>query len=237
MSDAQSFADFLAEANEGQATTIPVLAEGNYKGIFQGFGRKKDGKTNYLQYGIIQPTPGREKKGVGEAWFMVAARFEIDSAYARSTMGQDNNPFITSDGSCSTFVNIKLNPYGIDNQNIMFWGFVNGMLEKVGLATQEKDESGTVKWKRDPSITQAIYEGAQELRQELEEMEDLNKKLIPCKLMEKQLENISELLTSSDESRECFLAISRQFDAYQGRNVHVVKRVLTSLAEDADVFE
>lgn len=234
---ASDFESFLQEATEGQSVTVPVLAEGTYKGIFQGFGRKKDGKVTYLQYGIVQPSPTKEKKHVGEAWNMLAARFEIDSNYARTTMGQDNNPFITTDSNCVSLANLRLCDFGLANDNVNFWNFVNGLFEKIGLATKETDESGTIKWVRDKSITQAIYEGTGTLKSELEAEVDLNPKLIPCKLAEKQLENITELLTSEDASREVYLDISRNYDAFLGRNTHVVKRIIIEAAEDTFVFD
>jgi len=110
---------------EGANLTRPVLAEGYYPAQL---------KELSARFGITNKvSPKANPKGEDKAWFSLSASFTIDSAIARESLKQDNNPVVYTDNE-STFLPqfFNLSDFGFtQNDNGQLWQFVGSILHKL----------------------------------------------------------------------------------------------------------
>lgn len=218
---ATNFNDFLDNfESQGATLSRPVLNEGNYKANLVAI---------TVRSNIIVPTKGPNigKETVMTNW---GARLTLDSQTAQEIMKQDNDAMVFADQDTINmgrgFLNVGEFGITFDN-NIAFWSFIGSIFAQVGLATKQQDDSGAASYKLDRNIINSIYQGTQEELATLQGNVETNELLIPSKLAELQLKNISELISSESDTRKVYVHIARRSNFRdKTQKDHYVKQII-----------
>lgn len=204
----------------GAAISSPVLPEGNYRANLQNFN---------IRYGITIPTKG-DNAGKEIVWALWGMKLALDSVEAQALMKRDGDVNVYADNDTTNLRrgNIELGPMGISpNNNAGFWGMVGSILEQVQLAEVFKDDSGSVEYKINREVLNVIYKDVREKLPELQADNELDPRLIPCKLAELQMQRLTEFLTGEPETRFMYVHISRRAK-YNDKSAqeHFVKQIM-----------
>lgn len=223
------------EQNGGDATR-PVLAEGYYPALLKEIG---------CRFGITSKINKGNPKGEPKPYFMLTSAFTIDSAVARETLRQDNNPVVYDSGSDSMFLPtfFDTTQYGFTvKSNPQFWYFLGSILVQVDLATvteQDGVKSFTIAKDLIDNIFNDAYKaevnrlyGLARAGERISDDDKLNEyMLIPCMLAAFLLKNISDLLTQDEATSRCIVLVARR--EYNKEKQHYVKNyILQSKAEE-----
>ena len=211
---------------KGASLSRPVLPENNYRGSITEITFRAN-KT--------VPSKGQNigKEIVIANW---GAKIALDSVTAQQVMKQDNDVILYADSdteNCKGFFN--LGEIGIDfANNISFWSFVGSIFEQVGLATKEQDDSGAATYKIDRSILEGIYNGTEQVAQAYREAEDFDEMLLPAKLAEHQIKNVSELITAEADTKKVYVHVARRSN-YRDKSLkeHYIKKIMFPSAFEA----
>ena len=216
-----NFDSFLNDfENKGAALSSPVLPEGKYKASIAQF---------TLRSGIAQIKKGKNA-GDDMVWALWGVKLVLDSASASEVMKRDGDIAVYADNDT---VNLRrgslaLFNFGIARENNAgFWNLVGSALAQVGLAEEVKQDSGESSYTIDRNALNAIYANTKEKLEELENDSELDTRLIPAKLAEAQLTNLTEFLTSEEETRAVYAHIARRSN-YQDKSKqeHYVKQII-----------
>ena len=211
--------------SEGAEISLPVLNEGNYKAhiveLTTRCGITTDKKTN-------------EER----AWQNWGVKLALDSATASEIMGRDGDVIVYADGDTTVLGRgyLTLFKYGIDRSgNAALWKFVGLLFAQAGLATCQKDDSGAETFNIDQGIVKSIYQGTEAKLAELQEDTEQDVRLIPAKLAELQFKNLTELLTSEQDTSRVYAHMSRRSDYRDNsKKQHFVKNIMFPDAFEAD---
>jgi hypothetical protein len=221
--DISSYLDQFEQ--QGASLSKPVLPEGNYQGNLTAV---------TLRSNKVTPTKGQNagKETVLANWgFKVA----LVSETAQQVMKQDNDVIVYGDSDTETCKGtLNLTEIGIDfHNNVSFWNFVGGIFAQVGLATKEKDDGGAVSFKIERTILDGIYSGTEETAADYQAAEDFDALMLPAKLAELQINNVSELITAEANTKKVYVHLSRR-NNYKDKTLkeHFIKKLIM-----ADVFE
>lgn len=232
-------ANLKAFEEEGVSLSRPVLAEGYYPAFL---------KSITSRFGITNKVNKSNPKGEDKAWFSLQASFELDSAIARESVKQDNNPVVYTANE-TTFLPqfFNLSEYGFSQEgNGQFWGLIGSILAQVDLATLvEKD--GTKSYLIKGEILQAIFNDKYKeevvrlytLAQAGESISDDEKKnnplLVPAILADLLITNISELLTQDTATSACAVLVARRKNEQNGELQHYAKGFI--LGSDVEKYQ
>jgi hypothetical protein len=223
------------EQNGGDATR-PVLAEGYYPALLKEIG---------CRFGITTKVNKSNPKGEPKPYFMLTSAFTVDSAIARETLRQDNNPTVFDSGSDSIFLPafFDTSEYGFSiKTNPQLWYWIGGILSQVDLATLT-EQDGVKSFTIDKSFLDNVFNDAYKaevtrlygLAKAGERISDDDKlndyMLIPAMLASFLLKNISDLLTQDEATSRCVVLVARR--EYNKEKQHYVKNyILQSKAEE-----
>ena len=224
---------------EGANLTRPVLAEGYYPAQL---------KELSARFGITEKVSKGNPKGEPKAWVTLGANFIVDSAIARESLKQDNNPVVYTDNE-STFLPqfFNLSDFGFtQNDNGQLWQFVGSILTQVNLA-ELKEVDGNKSYLIDTSIVRAIFDdkykdevkrlyGLAKAGEAISDDEKLNNVLlIPAMLAKVLVGNISTLLTDQIETSGCVILVARKKDDRSKELLHYAKNYI--LGNDVAEYE
>lgn len=208
--------------SQGATLSRPVLNEGNYKANII----EVTTRTNKW-------TPDKgPNKGVEQAITSWGVKLALDSQTANEVLKQDGDVIVYADQDCETLRkgNLRLSPdMGIPfDGNIGFWAFIGSVFEQVELATKLKDDSGASSYKFEGTLIKDFYRGVKEKHDELMADSSQDEVLIPSKLAEVIIKNISELIASEADTRKCYVHMSHRAD-YRDKSVkqHYVRRIIS----------
>jgi len=236
--EANLAANLEAFEKDGATLSRPVLAEGYYPANL---------KEITCNFGMSDKKTKGNPTGENRPWCMLRTSFELDSATARESLKQDNNPNVYTDNA-SDFLNgyFNLTDFGFTQEgNGQFWSFIGAILEQEGLATL-KEEDGTKSYLLSGDIIKAIFND--KYSDEVKRLYGLAKagepitddaktnfpELIPAMLAKLLLGNITELLTGQAETRECVVLIGRGENNKTKEKMHYAKGYI--LRKDRDNF-
>lgn len=216
-----NFESFLDDFEQkGAALSSPVLPEGKYRGHLTAV---------TMRSGLFTPSKGANI-GKEQVWANWGARIALDSVSANAIMKRDgdvtvyadNDTINTRKGGIATF------GFGIARENnAAFWTFVGALLAPVGLAEEIKQDSGETTYTINRNALEAIYAHTKENLEELQADGSIPELLIPAKLAEKQLANLTEFLTSEEETRKVYVHIARRSNySDKSRQEHFVKQIM-----------
>ena len=229
------------EQNGGDATR-PVLAEGYYPALLKEIG---------CRFGITTKVNKGNPKGEPKPYFMLTSAFTIDSAIARETLRQDNNPTVYDSGSDSIFLPqfFDTTDYGFTiKSNPQFWYWLGGILEQVedgngGYLATRTEQDGVKSFTIAKDLLDNIFNDAYKAEvtrlyglakagERISDDDKLNEyMLIPAMLAAFLLKNISDLLTQDEATSRCIVLVARR--EYQKEKQHYVKNyILQSKAEE-----
>lgn len=221
------------EATGAQVSNL-YLDEGIYKAILADFS---------VRAGVAVASKG-ENKGNKFVWNFWQARFDLDSLTAQNKLKRDNKVSVYTDQATEGFSNrsLTLCPVGIAKDgNISFWNFVGKLVTPLGHATFSQDDAGNKQYKFGRSFLEAFFGGVQSLKDELEstipagvdfaslssEQQDV-KLLIPAKLAEKQLKNLSEFLANESDAKRMYVSMQiRSNSQDSSKKEHFVKSLMS----------
>lgn len=219
--ETMNFEAFLDDFEATGATlSSPILPEGKYRANLGNFS---------LRSGIATIKKGKNK-GEETVWSLWGLRLVLDSATATEVMKRDGDISVYADNDTINLRrgSLALFDYGIaKNNNVAFWNFVGNALHQVGLAEEVKQDSGESSYNIDRNALNAIYANTKEKFEELQTDSELDARLIPAKLAEHQLGNLTEFLTSEPETRALYAHIARRSN-YQDKSKqeHYVKQII-----------
>lgn len=220
MTDVSAFLDKFEQ--NGATLSRPVLPEGNYKGNIEAIASR-------INDFVYKRGKNKGKEGTMISW---QVRIALESLEAQNIMKQDGDVNVYADGDTTTLGNGSLNVeegigIAMDN-NAAFWGFVGAIFEQVDMATKQKDDSGAVTYKIDRGILEGIYANLESAEAEYRNSEDFKEERLPYVLAEKELANLSELITGESDTRPCYVELSRRAN-FRDKTVqeHFVKAIKT----------
>lgn len=207
--------------SQGATLSRPLLNEGNYK-------------ANLLEVTVRTNlwTPDKgPNKNITQPITSWGVKLALDSQTANEVLKQDGDVIRYVDRDCETLrgANIRLSPdMGIPfDGNIGFWSFVGSIFEQVGLATKLKDDSGASSFKIDGGLIKDFYRGVVQKKLELEEDSSIEPLLIPTKIAEVVMKNISELIAGESDTRRCYVHIAHRTDFRdKSQKVDYVRRII-----------
>lgn len=212
---------------QGASLSRPVLNEGNYSANIVDFTARA---------GKVVPSKGAN---AGKEILMVnwQMRLALDSETAREVMKQDGDVLVYADGdtlNCRGSMNF--NEYGISYENnSSFWNLVGGLFASVDLAERVVDDSGAVTYKIAGNIIRDIFKGVQEEAERLAANSEVEALLIPGKLVELELKNLTELVCAEPTTRKVYVHLDRRSN-YRDKAIkeHYVRQVIIPATFEAD---
>jgi len=210
---------------QGASLSRPVLPEGNYAGNISAITFRANKVT--------------AKKGANIGKEMVLANWgfkvALVSETAQQIMKQDNDVVVYGDSDTETCKGtLNLSEIGIDfKTNANFWNFVGSVFAQVGLATKQKDDGGAVSYRIDRNILDSIHQGLEEIANDYQAAEDFDPLMLPAKLAEQLIKNVSELIVGEADTRKVYVQISRRSN-YKDASLkeHFIKKLIVP-----EVFE
>lgn len=216
--DISSFIDEFEQ--KGASLSRPVLPENNYRGRLVDI----TFRANKVTF--------KTGKRAGQEGVLAnfGAVITLDSVTAQQVMKQDTDVTVYADSdteNCKKLLNLS-DEIGIDFQNnVNFWLFVGGLFSQVGLATKVQDDSGAATYKIERNILEDIYEGTEQVAANYRESEDFDEMMLPAKLAEHQIKNLSQLVTSEADTSRVYVHIARRGN-YKDKSLreHYVKKIM-----------
>ena len=205
---------------KGAALSSPVLPEGKYKAHLTAV---------TVRNGVSTPTKGTNA-GKETAWCLWGARLALDSETANTLMKRDGDVTVYADNDTVNLRrgNLATFQFGIaKDNNAAFWGFVGALLAPVGLAEKVSQDSGEASYSINRNALDAIYAHTKQNLEELQADGSIPELLIPAKLAERQIANLTEFLTSEEDTRKVYVHLMRRSN-YQdkSRQEHFVKQIM-----------
>ena len=225
---------FLNEfESKGAALAAPTLPEGKYKANLKAF-------TTRTSEFVYKKGDRKGEAGIMTTW---GCQFALDSAFASQYMKRDNDVVVYADGGnngsggCINLKGGNLNTIAVGigrDQNGAFWGLVGSLLHQVGLAEEVKQDSGEKTYNINRVALDAIYANTKSKLEELNNDADVKRELIPGKLAELQMANLTEFLTGEEDTRKVYLHIARRSNyADASKQDHYVKQILLAAEFEA----
>lgn len=217
MADISSYIDQFEK--QGASLSRPVLPEANYRGTIAEISFRANKVT-------AKKGPNVGKEFVLANW---GARIALDSVSAQQVMKQDNDVVVFADSdteNCKGLLNVGEIGITFEN-NISFWSFIGSIFEQVDLATKTQDDSGAASYKIDRSILESIYDGTNQVEEAYRNSEDFDEMMLPAKLAEHQIKNISQLVTAESDTSKVYVHIARRAN-YRDKSLqeHYIKKIM-----------